>query len=105
MKKLTTYIFEVLHPIKSYNNKISEFNKKFKKPYATRTNIEKIICDAYFYINFSGKNNLRYYGALEAALIIENYISVGETNFYKTEGYMKKITEITEKYLTDKNLI
>lgn len=90
---------------KKYTKRLDEFSNKFKKPYDKRTVAEKIMCENYFYINFSGKNDMRRYGALESILIIKGYIKAGEEGFYKKDGYKETITKLTEKYLTDRDIL
>ena len=90
---------------KNHEKKMNELNSKFKKPYAERTNAEKIICEGYFFIKMSTMPNMRYYGGIESVLVLEGYITAGEPNFFKEEGYEKCIEKLAEKYLTDRNIL
>lgn len=103
--KIAQFLTNIFLPGKVYNQRMREFNDKFKKDYYERTSPEKIICESFFYINFSGKNDMRYYGALEATLILEGYIEPGKSDFFKQEGYQKTIYKLSEKYLKDKNIL
>ena len=51
------YIIDILHPFKAfernYNKKLNDFLDKYKKEPEERTQEEKIVCEAYYYINFS----------------------------------------------------
>jgi len=104
------YIIDILHPFKAfernYNKKLNDFLDKYKKEPEERTQEEKIVCEAYYYINFSGKNNMRYYGALETILVLNKYLDPSIKGYFEKEGgYNNAITKLTEQYLKDKNIL
>ena len=103
------YIIDILHPFKAfernYNKKLNDFLDKYKKEPEERTQEEKIVCEAYYYINFSGKNNMRYYGALETILVLNNYLDPKIKGVFEKEGYCKIIANLSEQYLKDKNIL
>ena len=48
---------------------------------------------------------MRYYGSLEATLILEGYLEPGKKDFFKKDGYQKTIYNLSEQYLKDKNIL
>lgn len=104
MKNLQ-FLIDIFLPVKAYKRKIHEFADKYKKEYHERTIAEKIICDGFFHINFSGKNDRRFYGSLEATLILEGYFKPGQQDIFKKDGYQKTIYNMSEQYLKDKNIL
>lgn len=85
----------------------------FKKNYNDRTTSEKIFCDCL--IQLQTNNNIRYVGALEATLISEGILKLGEPFEYKTykgflgikfkETYKELIIRLTKEYLIGKNIL
>ena len=103
------FITDILHPFKAfernYHEKLENFLDKYKKKYDERTIEESIVCQAFFHINFASKNDMRYYGALEAILVLNEYLNPGEEGVFKNEGYKNLIIRLSEQYLKDKNIL
>lgn len=85
----------------------------FKKKYNDRTTSEKILCDCL--LKLQKNKSFRFIGALEAILITEGILKLGQQFEYKTykgflgikykETYKEVIIRLTREYLTNKNIL
>jgi hypothetical protein len=100
---------------KTFNKKATEYLSRFKKDYTQRTIKENILVDCLYNIEFLGSNNLRYYGAAEAILIVETGLKLSYEEkdiklfnvkvFTIKEHYTELILKKIKEYLKDRNIL
>ena len=107
-------------------NKLTDKQKKqaieylsfYKKPYSERTISESILVDCLYEVEFIGSVSLRYFGAMESALVIEKFIDRGKPfdflkekqkfmfmNFTKDETYNNFIIRKSKEFLKERGII
>jgi len=108
------------YPAKKYKEGREKYLSQFKKNYEERTPAERIIVQALYFIEYVGysKDELRYLGAIEAVLVLEEFLDPGskfnfkekENKFlfftYKTkESYREVILRSAKEYLQQKGVL
>lgn len=101
----------------SPKEKKEKFLKQFKKDYKQRTLSESILVDALLKAETYGDNN-RYFGAMEAILLVEGYLKPGQNfdlenkkekvlfmNIDTKESYGEHMIRITKEYLKTKGVL
>lgn len=102
----------------SLKEKKENFLKEFKKDYNQRTLSESILVDALLKTEGYGSTNNRYFGAMEAILLLEGFLKPGQDFDYKNkeeklffmnidskESYGEHMTRITKEYLKSKGVL
>lgn len=98
-------LYDIFHPFKAFERKSKAFLATYKKEYSERTDAEKIVCEAWYKLNFISPTNLRYLGAIEAILVMEKYLDPGTDFIPKNSTYEKTIMKHAEQYLKDKEIL
>lgn len=103
---------------KSFDKKANSYLDNFKKSYDDRTKSENILVECLFKLEFLESQNLRYAGAAEGILLMEDYLKTGNNFEYETkkekflfmtfetkETYREHIIRLVKQYLKEKNIL
>jgi len=127
MKHLKSFNENIFKKINEYpSKKFAEGREKyflqFKRPYEERTHAENIIVQGLYYIEYvldgSSKDELRYLGAIEAVLVLEDFLKPDNKFNYKEkenkflfftfktkENYRDVILRNAKEYLKQKGVL
>ena len=110
---------DIFNPKKAYITKAKNYLDSFKKTYEERSKSENILVECLYKLEVSETQNVRYLGAAEAILIMENFLNRPGHPFnykekehrflfmtFKTkETYREHIIRLTKEFLTEKGVL